>query len=103
MISHVPVAFAHLVTMLTSKTIASQPRSPTGPEFPSLWKSALSGTVFLMTSPTSGTRIVEPDGCRDLCPVGDRYEDVNGSRPVRDYGTFERVDGPLTVEFNPVS
>jgi hypothetical protein len=86
--------------MLTSKIIDSKPRSPKGPEFPSLWKSALSGTVFLMTGPDKGVRIVGPE-CGTRSSVGDRFEDIHGPCPVDGYGTFERIDGPLTVEFNP--
>jgi hypothetical protein len=36
--------------MLTSKIITSAPQKPKAPEFPSLWRSCLTGTVFQTNS-----------------------------------------------------
>lgn len=87
--------------MLTSRIIAAAPRSPEGPEFPSLWRSKLSGTVFLMSSPTSGVRIVPPlvgPDRRDAdLWVGQLY--TAAVAPITEY-PFERLEGPLTVEFS---
>lgn len=84
--------------MITSKVIASTPQKPQAPKFPSLWRSSLTGTVFLMTGPTTGVRIVA--SADQQCPVGDEYPSLT---PVHETGYFERIDGPLTIEFNHAS
>jgi hypothetical protein len=80
-------------------TGATPQAEPLKPAFPTLYRSRTYGHVVLATGERAGTVIVGSD----FRSVGHTYPNDDGDtwREVVADRSFERIDSPLTVEFQP--
>lgn len=85
---------------ITSRVATPAPAAPT---FPGLFRSTIGPSVWLMSSPTEGIRVVA--GRHPvLDAVGTKFAGKAGTMEDRvRRGHSEQIHTPFTVEFNPVS